>query len=333
MFNRRNFVKSLAGASALTNVSTNLFAQGAQQPSVDQLKIITGFPAGGTADATSRRVGEKLRGDYVRDAVVVENKTGAGGRIAIDAVKAAAPDGKTLLLAPHSTLSVYPYIYKQLSYDPFSDLVPVSMGSSFAIGLAVGPMVPDSVKTLKDFAAWCKANPGKANYGSPAPGSTPHFTGWMLGNELGFDFKHVPYRGSVPGVADVVGGQIASMCTPVGDFLQFAKAGRLRILATSDIKRTRFTPDIPTFQESGVSGVQHGEWFGFFAPKGTPAALLATASTAIQKALAMQDVRDSLSLLGLEAQGSTGATLQRALKFEHDRWGPIVKRIGFTAEG
>ncbi len=333
MLNRRDFVKSLAGASALTGVSTDLFAQAAAQPAVDQLKIITGFPAGGTADATSRRVAEKLRGDYVRESVVVDNKTGAGGRIAIDAVKASAPDGKTLLLAPHSTLSVYPYIYKQLSYDPFTDLVPVSMGSSFAIGLAVGPMVPDSVKTLKDFAVWCKANPTKANYGSPAPGSTPHFTGWMLGNELGFDFKHVPYRGSVPGVADVVGGQIASMCTPVGDFLQFAKAGRLRILATSDVKRTRFTPDVPTFQESGVSGVQHGEWFAFFAPKGTPANLVASASTAIQKALAMQDVRDSLSLLGLEAQGSAAATLQKALKFEYDRWGPIVKRIGFTAEG
>jgi tripartite-type tricarboxylate transporter receptor subunit TctC len=311
MNTRRQLIQAGAAASLGAGFSANVLAQTAPSaaPPVDRVTIITGFPAGGTADATSRRVADKLRGEYVRDAAVVDNKTGAGGRIAIDAVRNAAPDGRTLLLAPHSTLSVYPYIYKQLAYDPFVDLVPVSMGSSFAIGFAVGPVVPDSVKTLKDFAAWAKANPSKANYGSPAPGSTPHFTGWMLG-----------------------GGQIACMCTPVGDFLQFAKAGRLRILATSDSKRTRFTPDVPTFQESGVSGVQHGEWFGFFAPKGTPPALVNAASNSIRKALAMQDVREALSQLGLEAQGSSPESLGRALKFEYDRWGPIVKRIGFTAD-
>jgi tripartite-type tricarboxylate transporter receptor subunit TctC len=333
MTNRRTFLRAGTAAAAASAVALPSLAQQAPAaPAVDQLKIVLGFPAGGTSDATARRVGEKIRGDYVRDAVIVENKTGAGGRIAIDTVKAAAPDGKTFLLAPHSTLSIYPYIYKQLSYNSFEDFIPVSMGSVFSIGFAVGPMVPDSVKTLKDFAAWCKANPTKANYGSPAPGSTPHFTGWMIGNQLGVEMKHVPYRGSVPGVQDVAGGQIAAMCTPVGDFLQMAKAGRLRILATSASKRSRFTPEVPTFAESGVDTVQHEEWFAFFAPKGTPANLIQAASTSIAKALASQDVRDGLGTFGLEAQGSSSATLGRALKFEYDNWGPIVKRIGFTAE-
>jgi tripartite-type tricarboxylate transporter receptor subunit TctC len=200
---------------------------------LDQVKIVCGFPAGGTADTTSRRVGDKLAGSsFSRNGAVVENKTGAGGRIAIETVKSAAADGSTLLLSAYSMLLIYPHIYKSLSYDPFKDFAPVSMASVLSHGLAVGPMVPNNVKNIKDFVAWCKANPDRANYGSPAAGSTPHFLGALLSLETGVPMQHVAYRGSVPGVADVVGGQLPAMFTPHGDFLANLRAGKLRILAT-----------------------------------------------------------------------------------------------------
>jgi tripartite-type tricarboxylate transporter receptor subunit TctC len=176
--NRRHALQTLSlplAASALAPWSA--LAQSTGLP-LEQVKIINGFPAGGTADTTSRRIGEKLMGtSFSKNAAVVDNKTGAAGRIAIDVVKNGPADGSSLLLTPYSMMAVYPHIYKSLSYDPFKDFAPVCMASSMAHGLAVGPMVPATVKTVKDFVAWCKANPKDANYGSPAAGSTPHFLG------------------------------------------------------------------------------------------------------------------------------------------------------------
>ncbi len=299
---------------------------------VDNLRIVYGFPAGSAGDSVGRRVAEKIKGEYARVSAVVENKPGAGGRIAVDTVKPAAPDGQTLLLTPHSMLSVYPHIYAKLSYNALEDVIPVSLGATFSHGLAVGPKVPAEVKNVKEFVAWCKANPKDASFGSPGAGSTPHFMGAMIEKSTGVEIKHVPYRGSVPGVADVLGGQIAAMCTPIGDFIQHAKAGKMRILASSGATRTRFTPDVPTMTESGFPNIAFEEWFAFFAPKGTPAAVVNAASAAINKALGLADVKEGLANLGLEAVGSSPGDLGRMLKAEYDRWGPIVKAIGFTAE-
>ena len=171
---RRHALHTLGLAAAALS-PWSAFSQTSNLP-IDQVKIICGFPAGGTADTTSRRVGDKLAGSaYARHAAVVENKTGAGGRIAIEAVKNAVPDGSTLLLSAYSMLLIYPHIYRTLPYDPFKDFAPVAMASVLSHGLAVGPMVPGSVKSVKDFVAWCKANPERASYASPAAGSTPHF--------------------------------------------------------------------------------------------------------------------------------------------------------------
>jgi len=177
MTTRRQFTHATAGLAALGALAP--FAARAQ--ALEQVKIINGFPAGGTADATSRRVGDKLGGTaFARNAAVTENKPGAGGRIAVESVKNAAPDGATLLLTPYSCTSIYPHIYRKLSYDPFKDLAPVSIAAVMHHGLAVGPMVPASVKSVKDYVAWAKANPDKASYGSPAAGSIPHFLGALL---------------------------------------------------------------------------------------------------------------------------------------------------------
>ena len=216
--NRRLALQSL-GLPLASSLLTPLAALAQNTLPVEQVKIVCGFPVGGTADTTSRRVGDKLAGSaYSRNAAMVENKTGAGGRIALEAVKNATPDGSTLLLSAYSMLLIYPHIYRSLSYDPFKDFAPVSIASVLSHGLAVGPMVPASVKNVKDFLAWCKANPDRANYGSPAAGSTPHFLGALLSLESGVAMQHVAYRGSVPGVTDVIAGQIPAMFTPHGDF-------------------------------------------------------------------------------------------------------------------
>ena len=308
-------------------------ARWAQAQSFEQARFFVGFPAGGAADITARRVAEKVAGSaWAKNAALVENRAGAGGRIAMDALKTAAPDGATLVLTPYSTTSIYPHVYRKLSYDPVADFVPVSMAALMHHGLAVGPMVPASVTDVKGFVAWANANPDKANYASPAAGSTPHFLGALLGLRENIELKHIPYRGSVPGVTDVVGGQIAAMFTPTGDFLPQHRAGKMRVLATSGKTRLPFATDIATFAEQGYGEFTTEEWFGFYAPKGTPAAVVNAANAAIQAALKDRSVIDGLAVVGLLAQGSSPDEMARSQRAEFERWGPLVKRIGFTAD-
>lgn len=328
MTDRRTTLAALAAAA----LSPLLSRPAGAQP-LEQVKIFYGFPPGSAGDAVARRVGDRLAGSaYSRAGAIVENKTGAGGRIALDALKQAAPDGATLAVAPFSCTSIYPHIYPRLSYDPRRDFVPVSIGAIMHHGLAVGPQVPASVTDVKGFLAWAKATPELAAYGSPAAGSTPHFIGALLGLDAGVNLRHVPYRGSVPGVADVVAGQIAAMVTPSGDFLANMKAGRLRLLATSGRKRSPFSPDVATFAEQGYEVLTTEEWFGFYAPSGTPAARIAAANEAIRQAVRDPAVADSLGVVGLIAQASSPEEMAASQAAEFERWGPLVKRIGFTAE-
>ena len=326
MIHRRQFVQAAFGSSLLATF-------GARAQAIEQVKILYGFPAGSSGDIVARRVAERLGGSaYTRNTPFVENKPGAGGRIALDGLKASAPDGATLALSPFSCTSIYPHVYSKLGYDPMRDFVPVSIAALMFHGLAVGPMVPASVKTVKDFLAWAKANPKDASYGSPAAGSTPHFIGALLGLNYGVELKHVPYRGSVPGVTDVVGGQIAAMVTPSGDFIANHKAGKLRILATSGSKRSPFIPDVPTFAEQGFPEFTVEEWFGFYAPAQTPIAVVSAANAAINSALKDKALVEGLGVVGLVAQGSTPDEMARSQKVEFDRWGPLVKKIGFTGD-
>ena len=327
MQHRRQFLHTLGGAAALGALSPlSAFAQ-----AIEQVKIMYGFPAGSAGDTVARRVAEKIAGTAYAKGAYVENKPGAGGRIAVETLKNSPPDGSVLTLAPVSALSVYPYIYPKLTYKP-EDVTPVSIGAIMFHGLAVGPAVPAEVKTLKDFLAWAKANPAQASYGSPGAGSMPHLLGALLGIRSGVDLKHVPYRGTVPSITDLVGGQIAAAMNPSGDYLQYMKNGRVRVLATSGRKRSPYLPDVPTFTELGYPDVTSEEWFGFYAPAKTPAAVLASANAAINAALKDKSVIDSLALVGLLAHGSTPQAMAADQKAEYERWGPLVKQIGFTAE-
>jgi tripartite-type tricarboxylate transporter receptor subunit TctC len=325
---RRQLIQAAASATALSALAP--FSAIAQ--AVDQVKIFYGFPPGSAGDSVARRVAEKLAGTpYSKIAGFVENKPGAGGRIAIETLKNSPADGSVLALAPVSALAVYPYIYPNLAYKP-EDVTPVSIGAIMFHGLAVGPAVPAEVKTLKDFLAWAKANPTQANYGTPGAGSMPHLLGALLGLRAGVELKQVPYRGTVPSITDLVGGQIAAAMNPSGDYLQHIKTGKVRVLATSGRKRSPYLPDVPTFTELGYPDVTSEEWFGFYAPAKTPAATIAIANATITAALKDKSVVDALAIVGLVAHGSTQQEMAADQKAEYERWGPLVKQIGFTAE-
>jgi tripartite-type tricarboxylate transporter receptor subunit TctC len=331
MTQRRAFIQTtLAGALA---ASTGLRDAWAQPSSVDQVKVLYGFPPGSAGDICARRVAEKFAGSsYTRNQGVIDSRPGAGGQIALNLLKSAPADGSVLAMTPFSAISLYPHIFRNLQYKPFEDFTPVGTSSMIYHGFAVGPMVPESVKNVRDFMAWAKANPDKASYGSPAAGSTPHFIGALLGLNNGFEFKHVPYRGSVPGVTDVVGGQIACMFTPHGDFIANHKAGKMRIIATSGRTRSPFVPDVATFAEQGFPELTVEEWFGFYAPAKTPAAMVQAANTAINAALRDKGVQDAFTVVGLIPFGGTPAEQQRSAQAEFERWGPLIKRIGFSVD-
>jgi tripartite-type tricarboxylate transporter receptor subunit TctC len=323
---RRHLIQS-AGASALLGS----IGQAAWAQAVDNLKIVTGFAAGGTSDTLCRRIGTRMAPDYAKTAVV-ENRTGAGGQIAIQYVKSAAPDGMTLLQTPTSMLTIYPHIYKKLPYEPLVDLTPVSVACVFDFGLAVGPAVPLNVKTVPEFLAWAKANPLGANFGSPAAGSTPHFIGALLGKSAGIDLKHAAYRGTQPAMLDLLGGNISAVSGPIGDLTQHLPTGKVRILGVSGAKRSRFAPDVPTYTEQGLKDMTHSEWFAFLLPARAPAEVVNRMHAALKLALAQKDVMDGLAAFGLEAMSSTPAELTELIRKDTAKWAPIVKSVGFTAD-
>ena len=231
-----------------------------------------------------------------------------------------------------SMLGIYPHIYRKLSYDPVADLTPVSLGCTFDFGFAVGPAVPASVKSIPDFLAWCKANPAQANYGSPAAGSVPHFIGALIGRNAGIELKHVPYRGTQPAILEMVGGQLQAVSGPIGEFTQHVAAGKCRLLAATGTARSKFAPDTPTMVEQGLKDMAFSEWFGFYLPGKAVPEVVQRANTALRAALADKETVDGLALMGLEAKSSSPAELAAMLKADTERWGPIVKSIGFTAE-
>lgn len=327
-FTRRHLLQTTGASALLASIGQQAFAQA----SIETATIVTGFAAGGTSDNICRRLAQKLGGDYARTAVV-ENRTGAGGQIAVTYVKGKPADGTTILQTPTSILTIYPHIYKKLPYDPMVDLTPVSIGCIFDFGFAVGPSVPASVKTVPEFLAWAKANPAGANFGSPAAGSTPHFIGALLGKQGGVELKHAGYRGTQPAMLDLLGGNISAVSGPIGDITQHLPSGKVRILGVSGAKRNRFAPDVPTFGEQGIKDMAHSEWFAFFLPAKASPELVARLNTSMKNALAQKDVIDGLGTFGLEAMSSTPAELTELLKKDTAKWGPIVKEVGFTAEG
>jgi len=328
MTTRREFTRTLTGVAALAGLGLPL-ATRAQGGTPDLAKILVGFPPGGTTDAISRRVADKLRGGYANN-VLVDNRPGAGGQIAVSLLKDSPADGSVMLLTPSSMLSIYPFTYPKLPYK-IEDVAPVSAGCIFSHGFGVGPAVPASVKTIKDFLDWARANPDKANYGSPAAGSMPHLVAALLAKIANADLKHIPYRGSAPGIQDLLGGQISAMSSPIGDYLPHIKSGKLRLLAVSGKTRNPFAPDVPTYREQGYP-ITMREWYGFFLPGKASAETVRRAAAYLKPALTQPDVVSSLAQFGMEAMPTTPQELSDLLKADAEEWRRVIKQIGFTAE-
>lgn len=329
-FSRRRAMGMLLGASATSGAMLwdSVLAQ-----TVDQVRILYGFPAGSSGDIVSRRVAERIAGSsYARASAIVDNRPGAGGRIALELLKGAAGDGTTFALTPYSCTAVYPHVFAKLPYDPMVDFAPVSLAAIAHQGFAVGPLVPPEVRTLKDFIVWSKAHPQLANYGSPGAGTVPHFVGALFGLGAGIGLHHVPYRGSAPAVADTASGQVAAVSTPHGDLIAHHRTGKLRMLATSGASRSPFVPEVPTFAESGFRDVVAEEWFGFLAPASTPASVVNAASVAINQALSHKALIDGIATVGLIARGSTPQEMAASQAREFERWRGLVRRVGFTAD-
>ena len=293
------------------------------------VRIIVGFAAGGTADLMARLVADKMK-DSLGQPVIVENRPGAAGRIAADAVKAAPPDGSTLMVMPIGPMAVVPHTYKTLSYDPLKDFAAVGIGATFDFALAAGPA--SGARSWSEYVAWAKANPSKSSYATSGAGSLPHFFGVLLGKEAGIEMVHVAYKGSAAYVNDLMGGAIPIAVDTVADLSELHRANRIRILATSGTQRSPAVPEVPTFNELGVKNVEASGWFGFFAPARTPPATIELLNRHLNMALRSTDVVDKLRNVGMEPATSTPDEFAKRLAADYAKWGPVVKATGFTAE-
>lgn len=326
MSSRRRFLALSAGLVA-GGIAPRAFAQ----PAGKVVRVIVPFPAGGGTDVLARLVAEKLRGTYA-PSVIVENRPGAAGRIAIDYVKAGDADGSLMVFIPDFLMTVYPHSYRKLSYDPLRDFVPVAVVGKSQLALCAGPGLPDNIRTVGDFVQWCRANPAKATYATTSAGATPHFVGVMLARAANLDITAVHYKGGAPALQDLLGGQVPVSVNPVGEILPYARAGKIRVLATTGPSRSRFLPDAPNMVESGYRDIVVEAWLGFFAPAKTPAATVARLSAAIGEAVKADEVTQSFLKFGNEVAYVAPAAFATLLREDIARWGPIVKASGFTAE-
>lgn len=300
------------------------------QTAAGSARIVVGFAAGGAADGLARMMSDKLRGGFA-PTVLVENRVGAGARIAIDYVRLAPADGSAMLLVPDATMMLYPHVYKQLSYDVFRDFAPVTRLIGMSLAMYVGPMVPDSVKTVADYVAWVKADPKRLVYGTPAAGATPHFTGAIFARSAGLDMTPVHYKGGAPGIQDLAAGQVPVFFGGISDGMALVQAGKVRALATTGTRRAALLPEVPTFGELGYKELVIEDGLGIYVPGKTPADTVNRLNVALQDALKAKDVQDAIRNWGFEVSGEGPREFTSRLERERARWGPIVQSTGFVA--
>ena len=319
------FVRTLIAATAL---ALALPAQAQTYPARPLRMIVPTAPGGGT-DFTGRLVALKLS-ETLGQQVVVENRGGGGGSVGADNAAKATPDGYTLLLGSIATHAVNPALYKKLPYDHIKDFAPVSLIGTVPNVLVVHPSLP--VKTFAEFVTYAKANPGKINYGSSGVGSPPHLSMELLRSLTGINLVHVPYKGAGPALADLLGGQVQSMCTSLAGQITYIRAGRVRALGVTTAKRNPQLPDVPTIVESGVPGYEVTIWHGVFAPAKTPAAIVQKLNAEMNKALNAPEMKERMAQQGMDPAPSTPAELAAFVKAESAKWTKAAKDSGATLE-
>ena len=321
---RRNL---LLTAAALSLPAVHSRAQtGADKP---PLRILVGFPPGGSADIIARLLAERMPAQLGGQAVVVENKAGAAGRIAIEALKNSAADGNTLIIMPSGPVVLFPHVYKKLGYDPVKDLAPISQLAGFQFCVVSGPK--SNVRNVAEMLAKAKADPSTATYGSSGNGTVPHFLGLMIGDAAGIDFQHVPYQGGAPAMTALMGGHIGYTMDVLAESLEQHRNGKIRIIAVTGAQRAPQLPDVPTLREQGLA-IDASAWFAIYGPGALPAATTQRLTAAVQSAMKEPALQAKLSALGLEAIASTPEQLAAVQRADLAKWAKPVKASGFQAD-
>lgn len=329
--NRRDFGGTAAALSLYFSLPRVLHAQEKGLGQIDQLRIFVGFPAGGANDIVARHLAEGLRPSYART-TLVENRPGSANRLALAAMHRNPSDGSSMLVLPDTLVTLIPHVDPLPgTYTP-EDLVPVSPCAMVRQGFAVGPMVPASVKTMPDFLAWAIANPKLASYGTPGPNSPQRFLMQELLRKAGVVLNHVPYRGSMPGIIDLVGGQIATFVSPIGDSITHIKEGRLRLLAVASHQRSPLLPEVTTLAEQGYPGVIGDEFSAVVMAKGTPPKIAEAAAKVVAQTMKQPKVVQALASLGMEPHTSTPVEYARLLRENYKQWKVRVEASGFKPE-
>jgi len=321
---RRSFV-AVAGAATLMPV-----VPARAQPAAATARILVGFPPGGSTDVIARLLLPELK--FYAASVIIENRPGAGGRVALEALKASPADGSVLAISPLDVITLNPHVYKNLRYDGLNDFIAVTTVCQLPNLVSIGPKVPGEVKTLADFIAWCRKNPREATFGTPGAGTPLHFIGVMLARAAGFDYVHVPYQGSAPAVQDLLGGQIASTIVPIDSTLQHVKAGRVRALVTTGPQRSDYLPDVPTIGEAGYPAIERVGWWGIFLPARTRADIIDKLNGAVRAAVRARAVTAGLTTLSAEIETKSPAEFAALTKAEYERWREIVAASGFSPQ-
>jgi tripartite-type tricarboxylate transporter receptor subunit TctC len=310
-------------------LSTTLLCAAGLSAAQTPVKLMVGFPAGGSTDVIARLLADKLK-DAMGQPVIVENKAGAGGQLAAQALKAAAPDGNTLFLSHDHTISILPLVTKNAGYESAKDFVPVVGFATFPNVWALSPNTP--AKSHAEYVEWMKQGEKNKSVGIPAPGSVPEFLVGVVGAKAGMKLSPVPYRGSGPMVADMLGSQIPAGIATITDFIEHHKAGKMRIIATYGSTRQAALPDVPTYAELGIAGLEDLPYFGIFAPAGTPKAAQEKVSEAMKRVLTDPTVRERLTTLGLTVQHMTGEQLGARERAYANTWAKIIKDSGFQPQ-
>jgi len=303
----------------------------AQEPLHRVAKLIAGFPAGGAIDVVSRRLADSLRG-VIAETVIVDNRPGAGGRIAIDAIRNGPADGSQWLVTPGSMLVIYPHVYKKLSYDPVRDLLPVAQVANVPLALAVGPGAPASVSDVNSYIAWVKAKSGNGNIGTPAAGNITHFLAFLIATSGGLQLQYVPYRGSAPAIQDLLGGQIPALVNPLTEMLPHLASGKLRVLGVTSQQRSSFVPQVPTFVEQGHPTVLGSEWIGVFAKPDTPPGHVDRMAAGVRAALRSANVREGLEKLAIQPADESGSQLTQRIGGELAVWRKVSSSFQFRLD-
>jgi tripartite-type tricarboxylate transporter receptor subunit TctC len=293
------------------------------------IHIVAPFPPGGPVDILSRTIGNKLA-QTLGQPVVVDNRAGAGGNIGADAVAKSAPDGYTLLMGFVGTHAINPSLYSKMPYDNVKDFEPVTLVAVVTIVLVVNPSVPAT--SINELIALARSKPGELTFGSPGHGTPQHLAGELFNSIAGVQMLHVPYKGAVPALTDLLGGQLSMIFSSMPPALPHIKNGKLRALGVTSATRSPATPELPTIAESGLKGYVVNNWYGILAPRGTPKEIVAKLNAEIVKILKMPDVKESLSAQGAEPFTSTPQQFAVYIKEETEKWAKIIKYSGVQVE-